>query len=91
MQLRRRIFGNAMLAAALMLAVTSARADTLLVHGHIYTGNPQAPWAEALLVRDGRIVAVGTDREVKKLQHTSDSVLDVHGQTVIFEGELASS
>jgi hypothetical protein len=21
--------------------------DTLLVHGHIYTGNPQAPWASA--------------------------------------------
>jgi hypothetical protein len=24
--------------------------DTLLIHGHIYTGNPRAPWASALSV-----------------------------------------
>ena len=39
-------------------------ADTLFIHGHIYTGNPLAPWAEALAVSGSRIEAVGTDAAV---------------------------
>ena len=35
--------------------------DTLLVHGHIYTGNPRVPWASALSVSGTHIEAVGTD------------------------------
>ena len=56
--------------------------DTVLVHGHIYTGNPQAPWAEALAVKGARIEAVGSDAAV--LKHRDHArVIDLHGQTVI--------
>ena len=34
--------------------------DVLLVQGQIFTADPQLPWAEALLVRDGVIDFVGT-------------------------------
>ena len=40
--------------------------DTLLIHGHIYTGNPRAPWASALSVSGTRIEAVGSDAAVLK-------------------------
>jgi hypothetical protein len=40
-------------------------ADTVLIHGHIYTGNSQAPWATALAVSGTRIEAVGSDAAIQ--------------------------
>src|SRR6202166_3932652 len=57
--------------------------DTLLIHGHIYTGNPQAPWAAALAVSGTRIEAVGTDAAVLARRGGRAQVIDLHGQTVI--------
>jgi predicted amidohydrolase YtcJ len=58
-------------------------ADTLLIHGHIYTGNPRAPWASALSVSGSHIEAVGTDAAVLKNRGSRTQVIDLHGQTVI--------
>ena len=44
----------------------AAGADILLVHGHVYTGNPRARWAAAVAVEDARIAAVGTDAAILK-------------------------
>src|SRR5216683_631577 len=57
--------------------------DTLLVHGHIYTGNPRAQWASALSVSGTRIEAVGTDAAILKRRGSRARVIDLHGQTVI--------
>ena len=57
--------------------------ETLLIHGHIYTGNPQAPWASALSVKGSRIEAVGSDSAVLKHRDSRSQVIDLHGQTVI--------
>jgi predicted amidohydrolase YtcJ len=57
--------------------------DTLLIHGHIYTGNPQALWASALSVSGTRIEAVGTDQAVLAHRGSGARVIDLHGQTVI--------
>ncbi len=58
-------------------------ADTLLIHGHIYTGNSQAPWTTALAVSGTRIEAVGSDAAVQKHRGSNAKVIDLHGQTVI--------
>jgi len=47
-------------------------ADTILLHGHIYTGNSKAPWAEALAVSGTRIEAIGSDQEIARLQRPKD-------------------
>jgi predicted amidohydrolase YtcJ len=57
--------------------------DTLFIHGHIYTGNPRAPWATALAVSGVRIEAVGSDAAVLKHRGGRARVVDLHGQTVI--------
>jgi predicted amidohydrolase YtcJ len=57
--------------------------DTILVHGHIYTGNPRAPWAQALAVTGTRIDAVGTDSEILGRKSAKTEVLDLHGRTVV--------
>jgi predicted amidohydrolase YtcJ len=61
----------------------AAAGDTLLIHGHIYTGNPQALWASALSVNGTRIEAVGTDEAVLAHRGSGARVIDLHGQTVI--------
>jgi hypothetical protein len=51
-------------AGMLVLCTMSTAAlgdELLLVHGHIYTGNPRAPWAEALAVDGARIAAIGRE------------------------------
>ena len=71
-------------ALVLLVGYSSApRADTLLQHGHIYTGNPAHPWAESLLVSGATIAAVGTDRETRKIAKPSVTVIDLRGRTVI--------
>jgi len=57
--------------------------DMLLVHGHIYTGNPAAPWATALAIKDTRIEAIGTDAAILMRRGAHVRVIDLHGQTVI--------
>ena len=62
---------------------TAIAQDTLLVHGHIYTGNARAPWASAIAVKDARIGAVGSDADILKHRGGRARVIDLHGQTVI--------
>jgi predicted amidohydrolase YtcJ len=61
----------------------ASTSDLLLLHGHIYTGAPKSPWAEALSVTGSRIDAVGTDAQLSELRGPSSRVIDLHGRTVI--------
>lgn len=76
------------LAALALLGARSAcggapASDLLLIHGHIYTGNPKAPWAEALAIGGARIRAVGTGREVLERRGDRTRIIDLQGRTVI--------
>jgi predicted amidohydrolase YtcJ len=74
-------------ACATLLALgwhcTALAGDTLLINGHIYTGNARAPWASALSVSGPRIEAVGNDAAVLKHRGSRARVIDLHGRTVI--------
>src|SRR5262245_23565593 len=78
-----------MIAALLMTALLAATpdapapADLILVSAKIWTGNPGNPSAEALAVKDGRIVAVGKDAEISKLKGPKTVVLDGRGRRVV--------
>ena len=61
----------------------STTADVVLVHARIYTVNTQQPWAEALAIREGRILAVGTDREIARYRGVSTKVIDAKGRLVL--------
>lgn len=69
--------------AALAFPGTAFGSDTLLVHGHIYTGNAKAPWAQALAVTGTRIDAIGTDKEILTRRGAKTEVIDLEGKTVI--------
>lgn len=57
-------------------------ADTVLLHGRILTVDPADTVAEALAVRDGRIVAVGTSAAIGMRIGPGTQVIDLRGLTV---------
>jgi predicted amidohydrolase YtcJ len=58
-------------------------AHLVLLNGGIYTVNPQQPWAEAAAVRDGVIVAVGSNEEVQALAGSDTRVIDLDGKIAL--------
>lgn len=55
----------------------------ILHHGRIATQDEQRSFAEAVAIRDGRFIAVGTDREILPLRGPNTEVVDLGGRTVI--------
>ena len=58
-------------------------AETIFVNGGIYTVDAQRSWAEAAAVRDGRIVAVGSNEEVLALRGDTTRVVDLAGRIAL--------
>jgi predicted amidohydrolase YtcJ len=70
-----------MLLAASLLPAQSV--TTVLLNGKILTVDPKFSTAEAVAVRDGRIVAVGTSADVRKMAGRQTRTIDLEGRTVI--------
>ncbi len=82
MNVGRRIVG--IFSVAIFLSATALLgSDTVLIHGHIYTGNPKAPWAQALAITGTRIDAVGTDHEILSRRAAKTLIIDLQGRTVV--------
>ena len=60
-------------------AARKATADTVFTNGRIYTVNARAPLAEAVAVKDGRILEVGSARDVEPLVDERTRVIDLGG------------
>ena len=83
------MFSNALercicVAPLLLLAGgTLLASDTVLINGHIFTGNPQSHWAEAIAVTGDKIEAVGSNAEIARHRSANTKVIDLKGKTVI--------
>src|ERR1700723_1608971 len=66
-----------------MLLAQNPAADLVLIHGHILTVDANDSVAQAIAVRRGVIVKVGTDREVFEFAGNAPGVriIDLHGHT----------
>ena len=58
-------------------------ADVILVSGHVYTLDPERPRAEAIAVRDGRILFVGSTAHVSALKGPATKVVNLQERTVV--------
>ena len=58
-------------------------ADLIVRNARIYTMEPGAPTAQAFAVRDGRIIAVGSNDAVSGLRGKATEVFDARGMTVV--------
>jgi predicted amidohydrolase YtcJ len=74
---------SCLLCLALMPLGTAHAKDQVLMNGRIFTANPQQPYAEAVSVRDGKIVAVGGREDVAASVGADAVVTDLGGQTLL--------
>lgn len=71
-------------AASRVWAASATRdADLVLLNGNIYTVDVNLPSAQALAVKDGRFVAVGSNEEAKATAGKRTEVIEAAGMTVV--------
>src|SRR5262245_19913263 len=63
--------------------LTEAVADTIYTNGVVITVNDAQPSAEAVAVKDGRILAVGARDDVMRHRGGSTEVVDLKGRTMV--------
>jgi len=82
---RRGLLGGALgVLPARALALTDPRsADLIVRNARVYTMEPAAPTAQAFAVRDGRIIAIGSNDTVSGLRGKGTEVFDARGMTVV--------
>ncbi|PWG78378.1 amidohydrolase [Pararcticibacter amylolyticus] len=79
--------------AALLLLCVSFRkvkhednqeaADRIYINGHVITMDPSHPEAEALAVKDGRIIAVGSSGSIGQMKGPQTVVTDLEGKALV--------
>ena len=79
--MRRTIILGFAFASALACAQqpTGDVADTVYTNGKIYTVNEAQPWAEAVAIKDGKFLVVGSNTEVDAVTGKDTEVVDLGG------------
>jgi predicted amidohydrolase YtcJ len=62
------------------LASTRTVADAAYTNGRIYTVNEAEPWVEAVAVKDGKFLVVGSNAEVEAVSGNGTKVIDLDGR-----------
>ena len=81
--MKKKTITLALLIAALILFIVfqlakPREASMLLVNGVVYTVNERQPVAEAVAIREGRIIGVGSTREIQS-SFSAAKVIDLKG------------
>ena len=77
--LKHALLFSAMLAAGL----AQAQADLILTNGKIATMAREGEFVQAVAVKDGKVLAAGSNAEVLKLKTPTTQLIDAGGRTVI--------
>ena len=62
---------------------TNGAPDLVLTRGRVYTMDAARSWAEAVAVRAGRIIAVGSSAEIEALRRPETHVVDLRGRMLL--------
>ena len=76
-------FALAMLPLSATLSASAPQADVVFTHGKVYTVDHAHPVAEAIAARGGRILAVGSEKEIKPHIGPSTTIVDLHGKLTL--------
>jgi predicted amidohydrolase YtcJ len=68
---------------ALLACAQSVPADLILHGGKVVTLDKRSSIGQAVAIRDGKFLAVGTDAEVKRFSGPSTKMIDLAGRTVV--------
>lgn len=63
---------------------TDTAADLIVLGGPIATLDPAMPWAEAMAIKNGRVLAIGSKNEIHDAHHGTETVIhDLQGKTAM--------
>jgi len=62
---------------------SEAPASLVIVNARVWTNDPRRPWVEAVLVRDGRVLALGPSAELRKRAGAEVRVVDAGRRMVV--------
>ena len=65
------------------MSVTGAGADLIVINGRVRTMDDDNPAAEAIAVKDGAIVAIGSRATIEALKGPATKIIDAKGGSVI--------
>ena len=65
------------------MASNGSSADTVLVKGAVYTMDAARSWAQAVAIRGGRLVLVGTDEQIRESVGPRTEVVDLAGRMLV--------
>lgn len=72
-----------LLASASLPSRAQQHADRVFVNGNIWTEDDAHPNAEALAISGDRLLAVGSNRDIRALASPDTAVVDLHGRLVV--------
>jgi predicted amidohydrolase YtcJ len=72
-----------LMSAACIQARAQIPADTILLHGKVWTENPRQPEAEAVAILGHHIAGVGSSAEILKLAGPSTIIIELGGKRVV--------
>lgn len=78
-----KLLAGAALALLALPASAQQIADTVFHNGVVYTVNDQADFAEAVAVKDGRILAVGSNTDIDALIGDATQLVDLSGRVLM--------
>src|SRR4030095_13178291 len=58
-------------------------ADTVFKNGNFYTVNERQPRAEAVAIKAGKVIFVGSNKDVKSFEGKDTKIIDLKGNTVV--------
>ena len=76
-------FGRKNLPAGAQTVDTSSTADLIVMNGHIATQDDRRSFVSAVAIKEGRFLAVGTDKEMMAYKGDTTQVINVGRRTVI--------
>ena len=79
----RRQFLGIFASAIPLLSFGKIEPEIILYNGNILTINPKEPTAQALAIADGRLIAVGSNRDILRLATARTKKVDVGYKTVL--------
>ena len=85
--MRNSVFLLAIAAATVFIGLRAKTqgeaADLLLLGGDVYTVDPERPRARAVAIRNGRIIAVGSERDVSRYRRAGTEVVQLEEAFVL--------
>jgi predicted amidohydrolase YtcJ len=83
MTTQKNILAGAIAALCLAAGGAHAQADLILTNGKIATMDREGEFVQAVAVKDGKVLATGSNAQILKLKRDATQVIDAGGRTVI--------